>query len=176
MNSYRYTAGVWRVTASGPCSMGTLRTVPRPFIRACERRIRTAVASAPFLVCAGNGEPGGGRGAGLAPAPFPVGGPCALCAQPRWRVRVGAGRLWDRAQQAWGGGGANLTGVRDGVVAVRPALSPSSASPRVEPLFGSPGSFPFGLKLRKERGKYHLFSKGLYSIYVPGPILSALLI
>lgn len=87
---------------------------------------------------------------------------------------MGAGCLWDRAQRARGGGGADLTGVRDAVAAVSPALSPSSASSRVELLFGSPGSFSFRLKLRKERGEYHLFSKGLYSIYVPGPILSAL--
>lgn len=87
---------------------------------------------------------------------------------------MGAGCLWDRAQRARGGGGADLTGVRDAVAAVSPALSPSSASSRVELLFGSPGSFSFRLKLRSERGEYHLFSKALYSIYVPGPILSAL--
>lgn len=71
---------------------------------------------------------------------------------------MGAGCLWDRAQRARGGDGADLTGVRDAVVAVSPALSPSSASSRVELLFGSPGS-SFRLKLRKERREYHYLAK-----------------
>lgn len=48
---------------------------PTPFIRARERRVRTAAAPAPFLVCVGNGEPGGGHRAGLAPPPSLLGAP-----------------------------------------------------------------------------------------------------
>lgn len=175
MTSYRYMGGVWRVATRGLCSMGTLSPIPPTTLHQGTRKEGQDSRGPCTLPCL-RGERGawGWTPSGLGPSPFPVRGPCALCAQPRWRVRVGAGCLWDRAQRARGGGGADLTGVRDAVAAVSPALSPSSASSRVELLFGSPGSFSFRLKLRSERGEYHLFSKGLYSIYVPGPILSAL--
>lgn len=58
--------------------------------------LRTAVASAPFLVCVGSREPGVDAERAW-PHPLPCPGPSALRTQPRWRARVGAGRLWARA-------------------------------------------------------------------------------
>lgn len=76
MTSYRYMGGVWRVAACGPCSMGTLPPIPPTTLHQGTRKEgQDSRGPAPFLVCVGNGEPGGGHRAGLAPPPSLSGAP-----------------------------------------------------------------------------------------------------